>query len=898
MIERLFRLLLRLTPRRFRDEFGTDLLATAREVDAERPRTIGRTIRAVADAAAMPLAVRADLRRQRRRPRVGRGASLRALAGDARFAVRSLAHEPGFTLFVCATLALGIGANAAMFGLADRLLLSGPAHVRDARRVVRLYSTQQPDGMRAFTSPAFGYVTYDLLRQRSRAFSEVASYAIGNAVEGRGASARPIRVGYASAELFALLGVTPLRGRFLTPAEDSVAGAERVAVLSYSTWQSWFAGDDSAIGRTVVVNDETHVVIGVAPRAFTGPELGRVDLWAPMTVLSARVTPNFTTAWNAQWLKIVGRLAPGVTPEAAGTELTSIYRRGYTGDDGPAANARLSVASLRAGESGSDAAEVHVLRWLTGVTLAVLLIACANVTNLLLARGVRRSRDLAIRAALGASRARLLRMLLFEAIGLAQGGALLGLAIAQLIGDTARRTLFSAVEWTGPPVDRRVLVVSGLVALVTGVLIGLVPAVRASRPWLASGLKPGEREGGARRSKLRTSLMVVQAALSVVLLVGAGLFIKSLWHLSTMDLGFDPDRVIVVDVNRGSLSEIPDGPMREAARASRRTFYNDLLDRVRALPRVEAASVATGMPFGYRFTLPVRRPDRPEMPRLPSGLPSLGAVTPGYFDTMGTAIVRGRAFSDRDGPGTEPVAIVSERMAGTVWPDENPIGKCLLVGQGSSTCTRVVGVAEDTHRSRLLEPPVMHYYIPAGQEVGFSGPVLLVRVATASPPPFADLRRLLTEADRTITYVRAETLQSRIDPQMQPWQLGASVFTLSGVLALVVAGIGIYSVMSYLIADRRREIGVRLALGARPVDIVGLVLRGSLVTALAGVLAGEVIAVALGRFVEPLLVGTSARDPFVLGATGALLLAVAGAATLGPARRARSVDPVGALRAE
>jgi predicted permease len=432
--------------------------------------------------------------------------------------------------------------------------------------------------------------------------------------------------------------------------------------------------------------------------------------------------------------------------------------------------------------------------------------------------------------------------------------------------------------------------------MITGLLMGALPAWRASRGDVSAALRTGVREGGGRRSRLRTTLTVTQAALSVVLLVGAGLFVKSLWTVRTLDLGVDADRILVVETTRASLASIPAGPSREAERQRRRVFFFDALERVRAVPGVEQASVAIGTPFGNRFTVKLRVADRADVPRLPGGGPGISAVTEGYFETAGTPIRRGRAFTPEDGPGTEPVAIVSELMAKTLWPGGDPIGRCLLIGDGTPACARIVGVAGNTYRSRLREDPVMHYYIPAGQEVGFGGAALLVRTADTTGAVSGEIRRLLTGLDGSITYVTAETMQSRIDPQMRPWRLGATVFALSGLLALVVAGIGIYSVMSYLVADRRGEISVRLALGAQSRDIMRLVLRGSLLMAVAGVVIGELMAASLGRFVEPLLFNTSPRDPVVLAGIGGLLVAVALVGTLMPALRARRINAIDALK--
>ena len=901
MIERLFCLLFRLLPRTFRERFGPEMLATARAVDGDRTVGPAYRLRAVADALTLPWTLRAEVRREGRRqtPRE-RHTGMDSLVSDVRFAARSLRREPGFTAFVGVTLALGLGANAAMFGVADRLLLRGPAHVRDAHQVVRLYATEQPAGMREFTTSSFGYVTYALLRGQTRAFTGLATYAINGAILGRGSDALEIQLGYASADLFPLLGVRPDRGRFFTVDEDAPDSPQRVAVISHRAWRAWLGGADDVLTRTLTIGDESFPIVGVAPPGFTGPQLGRVDVWVPGSLLGARMTPNWTTSWNTQWLHIVGRLAPGVTVEQAAQEATAAHRRVYSGGESATAAARLSVARLGADDRGAEPPEVRVLRWLIGVAAIVLLIACANVTNLLLARGVRRNREVAIRAALGAGGFRLARLLLIESLLLALGGAALGVAVAFVVGAVARQVLFSSVEWISSPVDSRVLAVSVLIALATGTVIGLVPALRAIRGDLAGSLKTGAREGGGQRSRLRNALTVAQAALSVVLLIGAGLFVHSLWQVRQLDLGIDADRVTVIEVSRPSLSRVPEGAARDAERARRRSFYLDALPQVRALGSVEAAAVAVGTPFGNRFTVKLRVPGQPESPRLPSGGASISAVTDGYFETVGTSILRGRAFTAADRAGTTPVAIVSQTMAQTVWPNADVVGQCLFVGEGTPACTRVVGIAENTRRSRLREDAVMHYYIPAGQEaaLGFGGSSFLVRGRNDDSTAIADVRALIVGLDPGITFVTAESFLERLDPQVRPWRIGASVFALSGVLALVVAGIGIYSVMSYLVADRRREIGVRLALGATAAHIVRLVLRGSLVMAAAGVLIGALIAFLLSGVVAPLLFETSPREPVVFGAVAALLLAVAITATVIPASRARRVSPVDALRGD
>jgi predicted permease len=900
MRSRVFGVLLKLFPREFRARFGDELLDTARTLDEAHPVQLLDAPAVTVDAVRTLLTVRREMRREARPVALTSGSTVMdSLKQDVRFAFRGLRRDVWFTAFVIAALTLGIGANAAMFGIVDRLLLSGPPHIQHPDRVVRLYLTVQPEGMRQFTTDGFGNVTYDLTRREAKSFDGLATYAVNEVVAGQGADARTIQGGYASETLFPLLGVRPVLGRFFGEDENAPAGAAHVIVLGFGAWQRWFAGASDVLGRTLTIGGESCVVIGVAPRGFNGPQFGPVDVWLPMNLKSPFITKNWQTTWNAQWLKIVGRLAPTASAAQASEELTAILQRGYTGTERYVAQGQYTVASLSANEAGVEAPEVTVVRWLSGVALTVLLIACANVANLLLARGMRRSREVALRAALGASKSQLVRLLLIESLLLSSAGAVGGLLLAYALGGVARRAIFSWVDWASSPIDARVLAASAVLAITTGLLVGLMPAWRATHVSLTDALKTGVREGRGRRSRLRHALTIAQAALSVVLLVGAGLFVRSLWNVRTMPLGFDADRVLRVEISRAALSQIPDQGARDAERTRRGTFAIEALEQVRRMAGVEHASLAVGTPFGNRFTVKVRVPGLATLPRLKTGGPSVSAVTSDYFATVGTRILRGRAFGPEDRAGSEPVAIVSDTMARTVWPAQDAIGQCLISGDGdASPCARIVGIAEDTHRDALREQPVMHYYIPFGQEVGFGGTALLARASGDPQALGPEIRRVLVALDSTIRFVRLETIQDAIDPQSKPWRIGATVFSLSGLLALVVAAIGIYSVMSYLVADRTHEIGVRMALGARRGDVARLILRGSVGMAAVGVAGGSLIAAAAGRFVEPLLFNESPRDPLVYLAVAGVLLVVALAAGVIPTIRANRIDPLEALRVE
>jgi predicted permease len=537
-----------------------------------------------------------------------------------------------------------------------------------------------------------------------------------------------------------------------------------------------------------------------------------------------------------------------------------------------------------------------------GVAAVVLLIACSNVANLLLARALRRRREIAVRIALGAGRGRLVRLLLTESVLLAGVGAFAGLAVAWGASELVRKILIPGVEWPSAPVGLRVLVVSAAAALAVGVLTGLAPALRASRPDLTSSLKAGAREGGGQSSRLRAALTVSQAALSLVLLTGAGLFVRSLMHVRAIDLGFQPDRVLVVQVRYPTAARLGDqNSAGEVAR--RRSVYVDAMQRARQLSDVEHASLSVGLPFQSSFGQFLRIPGWDSIPEFKAPGPFLSAVAPDYFETVGARLLEGRTFTAADRAGSEPVVIVSRAMARTLWPQQKHVlGQCLYwsTSQDSlTTCSRIVGVMADAHAWGLKELPALNYYIPFGQERGMGGTTLLVRPALGHE---ADVRRevraLLLSIDPSISFVRAASLQDAIDPQVRPWRLGAAVFTLMGVLALVVAAVGLYSVMSYLVAQRTREIGVRMALGAHARSILLLVLRESVSMAAMGVVLGLVIALWAGRFVAPLLFETSPRDGGVLLVSAAMLLAVSVLASTIPALRAKRVNPIEALRSD
>jgi predicted permease len=813
---------------------------------------------------------------------------------DFAYTARSLAREPLVSIVVVITLALGIGANATMFGIIDRTLLRGPLHITNAHDVKRLYFTQEGFfGDR--TTSRTGYVVYTTMRDKTRSFDGVAIYGEIKARAGTGEDSREIPTERASWDMFPLLGVKPVLGRFYNADEDKPPKGADVAVISYDTWRKDYGGLNSVLGKTIEFSNKKYTIIGVAPKGFTGPALEPVAVWIPF---SADEDPanDWATSWCCTGPKVIARLKAGVTAEAAASEATRAYRAAALEAKAErAVKGTITAQPIGFGEDGRETAESSVTRWLGGVSLIVLIVACANVINLLLARGVRRRREVSIRLAMGISRSRLARLLLSEGLILAFAGGLAAMLIAYWGGTFIRATLLPEILW-GPVIDLRVLAFSAAVALTVGVIIGFAPALESARHDLSSTLRATTRQGGGqRRSTLRDSLTVLQAAMSLVLLVGAGLFVRSLIRIDHLNLGIQPDRVVTVwpvlapdpkDDSYGAMQEREDRLNKEA------------LARFRSRADVENAALALGTPLGSSFGVSLKIPGFDSVPHQAGGGPFISAVSPSYFATVGTKLKRGRLFNENEGKGTARVAIINERMANTLWPGGDALTKCLIISDLTAPCTPIVGIVEDVHRQGLREEPSFQYYIPFGQEVGIGGMQLLVRPRGDAAAFMPTARKELFALAPDARYFLIDVLSKRLDPQIRPWRLGATLFIAFGLLALVISGLGLFSVIAYAVTQRRAEIGIRLALGARASRIVGLILQQGIRLAVVGILLGILLVLAGSRFIEPLLFDTSARDAVTIAGVAAILLATTILACTLPAMRARRVDPVEALRAE
>jgi putative ABC transport system permease protein len=813
---------------------------------------------------------------------------------DLRFAARSLARSPGLTLAAVLTLGLGIGANSAMFGVVDRLFFRPPAYVVDPDRVVRLNVTK--------TQPPFGTSTYSIatfpryadLRDHARTLSSVAAYAGGGFSLGRGTGAQRVTGELVTASFFPLLGVQPERGRFFTAEEDR-KGGERVAVLSHEFWQRQFAAAPDVLGKTLQLNAGVYTIVGVAPKGFTGVELSGADVWVPMSVVAPESRwPNVLECEGCFWLQTIARLAPGVTATQAASEGTALYRA-HVGDGDRLESEADSKATVSLGSVhkalGPNADKSATLSiWIIAVCGAVLLIACANVANLLLARALQRRREIALRVALGAGRSRLIRQLYAESTLLAVLGLGAALLVALWAGPLLRAALLPGAA-TGGSLDPRIFAFSAALAVATALLAGFAPALHAGVPNLSSALKSGAREGGVARSATRTGLLVGQVALTFVLLTGAGLFISSLHKVLGLRLGFDPDRLIVASVNLDLL-----GYRRPEINAT----YERIRQRVLRLPGIAGASLSIGTPFQTSYAVSLHVPGRDSIPSVKTGGPYVSAVTPDYFRTMGTAVRRGRAFAEGDNAGAQRVAVINETMAHLVWPGEDPIGKTMKIGKDPQPF-EVIGVAEDARREEVTDEVVVQYFVPLAQSDSvFSDGVssLIVRTAGPAEPLVDDVRREIQASSPDLPYPSIDPMPQLYADQLQPWRVGSSLFALFGGLGVLLAAIGLYGVLSYIVSQRTQELGIRIALGAARSSVLGLVLRQGLQVTLVAVVLGAAGALAGGRAIASLLYGVSSRDPIVLGGVTLVLTAVALVASYLPAYRATRVDPMVALRTE
>ena len=823
---------------------------------------------------------------------------------DVHYAFRTLVKAPAFTIVVVLTLALGIGANTAIFSLTDQVLLR-LLPVKDPERLVVLDGPGAFQG-RTFNNGTFSFPIYRDFRDRNTVFDGVIARFPTPLTLMTNGQAERVSSELVSGNYFDVLGVHALVGRTFTPDDDKVPAGHPVVILSHNYWTRRFGADPAVLNRAITLNGLPMTIVGVTPPGFYGITVGdNPDVMVPV-MMKAQMTPTWDDLLNrrSRWLTVMARLKDGVSREQAEAAMNVLYRQINEQElqemKAPSASFRERFVSkhlfLRPGQKGrSDlrndfATPILVLMGMVGL---VLLIACANVANLLLARGAARQKEVAIRLALGAGRAAIVRQRLIESLLLAAAGAALGLAFAWWSGTLLLKTLpfDEAARTLSAAPDARVTGFALAAAALTAILFGLAPALQSTRPQLTSTLKDesGAVVGGTRHARFRKGLVVAQVCLSVLLLAGAALFARSLYNLKTIDPGFEADQLLSF-----SLDPSLNGYSRERAAA----LFERLQTELAALPQVRGAAPSV-IPFltnsEWSSTIKVEGHKTKEGENMN---PNVDAVGPGFFATMGQALVVGREFTARDQMGAPKVVIINETMAKFFFPNESPIGRHLGWGRSEAPDMEIVGVVKDTKTTTLREEPKRYVFTPFTQESELGAMTFYVRGLGDAASLGALVRQVAQRVDPNLPIYDMKTMTAVMSQSLFIERMVAALSVAFGALATLLAAIGLYGVMSYSVARRTREIGIRMALGAERASVLWLVLKEVALMVGIGVAAGVPMALALSRIVQAQLFALSAHDPLALAGAAALLAVVALVAGYLPARRATRVDPMLALRYE
>lgn len=816
---------------------------------------------------------------------------MEVLIKDIRYAWRGLLKRPGFTIIALITLALGIGVNTAIFSLVNTVLLH-PLPVDHPEQVVSVSVRGKNDSLGAFSYP--NYLDF---RDHSDVLSGMLLYRFAPLSLSRDGGNERLWSYEVTGNYFDVLGIRAVKGRTFVPEEDRTKLSHPVVVLSYGAWQRRFAGNPNIVGKEVLLNNHQFKIIGVAPEGFKGTELiFTPEIWVPLSMLEW-VEPGAKWLDNrkAQNLFAIGRLKAGVNARQAEISLNILAQQ--LAAQYPEANEGMSIRVTAPGLIIPDLrAGVVSFSWaLMGLVVLVLLIACTNLAGLLLARATDRRKEIAIRLAMGAKRLRLIRQLLTESILLAAAGGAIGLVFASWLVNlllTFRPpldfplTIELSLDW-------RVIVFSFVVSLATGVVFGLMPALQATKPALVAALKDTTAQAGFQRSRLRSVLVVAQLALSLVLLIGAGLVVGTLKQLQTMNPGFDPQNALTLSVDLG---------LQGYDQAKGQQFYRQLIERVQGLPGVRAAALTSFIPLSLNYSSSDIYVEGQPAERGTSSLSSMvGSAGSRYFETIGTRLVAGREFTDQDKPDTENVAIVNETFVRHCFPEvrsaAEAIGKRVSFRSSSGPFLRVVGVTQDGKYFNIAEEPRSFIWDPLAQDYS-AGASLVVRTSGDPAPVINAVRNEVRALDPNLPVYDVKTLNEHMRLALFPPRIAATVLGAFGLVALTLAAIGIYGVTSYSVSQRTREIGIRMALGAQARDVLKLVIRNGIALTAIGIGIGLLGAVAVTRLITSLLFGVKPTYTAIFAAVSLVLMAVALLACFIPARRATKVDPLVALRYE
>jgi len=857
---RFYRALLRLYPAGYRAEYGEELVRAFAERGRERSGPLAPLLNgaaAISDVLPNAIAVHVDILRQ-----------------DLRYTARSLRRAPGFAVTAILVVALGIGANTAAFSLADFVLLR-PLSFPEPDRLVRLWQGAPGYGQMEL-SPA-NYRDWKAMTTSTLsgmgAYWESAANLVG---EGEPRRLQTARV---TPDLLPLMRVPAFIGRLITPADSA---GDPTVVISHELWTTHFGSEAGVLGRTVRLDGTPHTVIGVMPPTFHFPTRD-VDLWTPLVLTGADFEDR-----NDNYLDGIARLAPGATVAGARAELNRVAAR--LREQYPRENENTAAVVYSLQDGISDRSRVLVLA-LCGAALCILLLACANLASLLLVRGAGRTRELAVRTALGAGRERLVRQLITESVGLAALGGIVGVAIAwaalPLLAQLAPDSLPIGAQ---PTLDGRVLVFAAALIAVTGLAFGIAPAVRAGKGGAVGALRDGARTAGGRRQRLRSALVILEVVGSIVLLVSSGLLVRAIWRIQSVQTGFSTVGVMTV---RTALPL----PKYEAT-AARERFYRRVLDDVRALPGVAAAAYVTGLPMAMGGGIwPVALASE-EVLREASNTASLRYVTPGYFSTLRIPLRRGRDIDETDTGDRTYVAVVSESFAKRHWPDQDPIGRTFTFALSQRT---VVGVVGDVRVRGLEQTSEPQAYIPSGQVadesiIGYIPKELVIRSGFPAEQWMPAVRRIIASVDPEQPISNVRPLGDIVGDETAPRRVQLRLLAILSGLALLIAGVGIHGLLSFTVSQRTHELGIRRALGAREGAMVAMVLREGLTLTVIGTVVGIGVALAVGRGMSALLFGVRPDDPQAIGVSVGLCLITALVGCLRPALRAARVDPMTALR--
>jgi putative ABC transport system permease protein len=808
-----------------------------------------------------------------------------ALAIDLKFAVRMLRRSPGVTAAAIVALALGIGANTAIFSVVDGVLLR-PLPYSDSARLV-LVNGAYPSMGRPRT--AMSYLEYQDVRAQSRALADVAAYEHGDFnLSGTSGAPERVTVGFASATLFPTLGVQPFLGRSFS-AEEEHAGSDEVAIIDYATWRDRFGGDVNAVGRTLVLDNVPYRIIGVLPRGFRFA--GTCSAWIPLST-----SEPSTRERGSHWLKVVGRMRAGVSRAQLDSDLAAVSQRISEIDPAIYGNGWHVFAEPLLERIVGDSRPALLV--LLGAVAFVLLIACANVANLMLARAAARRREMAVRTALGAKPSRLVRQLLTESLLLSLLGGALGVLLAVWGIDALLALAPEALPRAGEvALDGRVLLYSFGLAVATGVAFGLAPAIAATRLNLDDGLRDGARGASSSRGRLKRALVIGELALSLMLLVGTGLMVRSFLALRAVDPGLDPAHVLTMRTGLPS----PKGAPTADDRARWVAWFARATARLSQLPGVRVAAASDILPFEnsesrYTFELEGAPPRRAvDLPH-----EEVREVTPGYFEALGMSLVRGRVFADGDRDGAPSVVVINQALARRYWPHgEDPVGKRLkLHHDPKRDWSTIVGVVGDVRDYGLDQPVRPELYVPYSQLPEYSGMAMIVRTDGDAAALTGAARAALGEVDASQPIYDVQPMSELVRASLAQRRFALILMLVFAVVALLLAAVGIYGVMSYSVAQRTQEIGIRVALGASSTSVLGLVVGDGMRLVGAGLVLGIAGALALTRLVSSLLYAVSTTDAVTFSLVALLLVVVALVATIIPARRAMRVDPMQALRSE